>query len=152
MNLISVEDLEIVLDLDLDLQTVAKDLDLDLDLQTVAKDLQKAESIFNGLQEDIQLYLVQEYIMPQLRGDDLIKQFHILIESTQCQRLEWQVLTDIVSQIIANKYALAQMCKINTLGFKGSYHQHFIEKRNTFILFDCPLSSMCGEFVMRKWH
>jgi hypothetical protein len=129
-----------------DLQPVVKDL------QPVVKDLQTAESIFNGLQEDIQSYIMQEYIMPQLRCDELIKQFHQLIESTQCQRLDWTVLTNVVSRIIENKYALAEMCKINTLGFKESYQQHFIEKRNTFILLDCPLSSMCGEFVMKKWH
>jgi hypothetical protein len=117
-----------------------------------SEDLQQAESIFNGLQEDIQLYIVQEYILPQLRCDELINKFDKLIESTQCQRLNWQVLTDVVSKIIANKSAFEKMCEINTLGFKESYHQHFIEKRNTFILFDCPLSSMCGEFVMRKWH
>ena len=116
------------------------------------KDLQTVKSLFNSLQEDIQLYLVQEYILPQLRCDDLINKFDQLIESTQCQRLDWKVLTDVVSKIIENKSAFAQMCEINTLGFKQSYHQHFIEKRNTFILFDCPLSSMCCEFVMRKWH
>ncbi len=116
------------------------------------KDLDKVKSLFNSLQEDIQLYLVQEYIMPQLRCDDLIKQFDQLIESIQCQRLDWKVLTDVVSKIIENKSAFEKMCEINTLGFKESYHQHFIEKRNTFILFDCPLSSMCCEFVMRKWH
>ena len=128
-----------------DLQPVVKDLDKDLDLD-------KVKSLFNGLQEDIQLYILQEYIIPQLRCDDLINKFDRLLESTQSQRLEWHVLTDVVGQIIKNKSAFEKMCEINTLGFKESYHQHFIEKRNTFILFDCPLSSMCGEFVMRKWH
>ena len=106
----------------------------------------------NGLQDDIQKHLIEEYIKPQLRGDDLIKEFDKLIESKECQSLEWQVLINVVGKIIENKSAFAQMCEINTLGFKESYQQHFIEKRNTFILFDCPLSSMCAEFVMRKWH
>ena len=28
----------------------------------------------------------------------------------------------------------------------------FFKKINTFRLFDCALSSMCAEMVMRKWH
>ena len=112
----------------------------------------KAKSIYNGLQEDIQKHFIEEYIMPQLRGDDLIQEFDKLIESEDCQNLKWDVLTDVVEKIIENKSALAQMCERNTLGFKNVYHQHFIQNKKTFILFDCPLSSMCAEFVMRKWH
>ena len=114
--------------------------------------LEKAKCIYDYLQEDIQKHLIEEYIKPQLRGDDLIKEFDKLIESEACQHLEWQVLTDVVEKIIENKSALAQMCERNPLGFKHVYHQHFIQKKNTFVLFDCPLSSMCAEFVMRKWH
>ena len=115
-------------------------------------DLKKAKCIYNGLQDDIQKHLIEEYIKPQLRGDDLIKEFDKLIESKECQSLEWQVLINVVGKIIENKSALAQMCEINTLGFKSVYHQHFIQKKNTFVLFDCALSSMCAELVMRKWH
>ena len=115
-------------------------------------DLKKAKCIYNNLQDDIKQHLVEEYIKPQLRGDDLINEFDKLIESEACQHLEWQVLTDVVGKIIENKDALAKMCEINTLGFKSIYHQHFIQKKNTFVLFDCALSSMCAEFVMRKWH
>jgi len=114
--------------------------------------LEKAKCIYDYLQEDIQKHLIDQYIKPQLRGDDLIKEFDKLIESEACQRLEWQVLTDVVEKIIENKSALAQMCERNPLGFKNVYHQHFIQKKNTFVLFDCPVSSMCAEFVMRKWH
>ena len=123
-----------------------------LQLEAEVKDLEKAKKIFNNLQEDIQTYLIQEYIIPQLRCDDLIKEFDKLIESTECQRLNYQVLIDVVNKIIENKSALAQMCKLNTLGFKSVYEQHFIIKNNTFRLFDSPLESMCAEFVMRKWH
>ena len=115
-------------------------------------ELKKAKCIYNNLQDDIKQHLVEEYIKPQLRGDDLINEFDKLIESEACQHLEWQVLTDVVGKIIENKDALAKMCEINTLGFKSIYHQHFIQKKNTFVLFDCALSSMCAEFVMRKWH
>ena len=123
-----------------------------LQLEAEVKDLEKAKKIFNNLQEDIQTYLIQEYIIPQLRCDDLIKEFDKLIESTECQRLNYQVLIDVVNKIIENKSALAQMCKLNTLGFKSVYEQHFIIKKNTFTLFESPLESMCAEFVMRKWH
>jgi hypothetical protein len=116
------------------------------------KDLEKAQKIYNVLQEDIQKYLTEEYIMPELKGDDLIKKFDLLIETTECQRLEWSVLVDLVGKIIGHSGALSQMCEINTLGFKNSYEQHFIEKKNAFILFDSPLESMCAELVMKKWH
>ena len=122
------------------------------EVEAEVEDLEKAKKIFNNLQEDIQTYLIQEYIIPQLRCDDLIKEFDKLIESTECQRLNYQVLIDVVNKIIENKSALAQMCKLNTLGFKSVYEQHFIIKKNTFTLFESPLESMCAEFVMRKWH
>jgi hypothetical protein len=112
----------------------------------------KAKSIYNGLQEDIQKHFIEEYIMPQLRGDDLIQEFDKLIESEDCQNLKWDVLTDVVEKIINHRSALTKMCELNTLGFKSVYEQHYIQKKNTFVLFDTPLSSMCAEFVMRKWH
>ena len=95
---------------------------------------------------------MEEYIVPQLLEDELINKFDELLESEECQRLNWRVLTDVVRKIIENKYALAKMCKKN-VGFKDSYEQHFIRKINTFKdpSWD-PLSSMCAEFVMQKWH
>ena len=45
-------------------------------------DLQLAQKIYAGLQEDIQRYLIEDYIKPQLEeGDKWISQFHELIES-----------------------------------------------------------------------
>lgn len=121
----------------------------------LASDLEKAKSIYNSLQDDIQKHLVEEYVMPQLRGDDLIKEFDKLIESEDCQRLNYQVLLDVVEKIINHIGALSQMCELNTLGFKSVYEQHFIQKINTFkhpSFYGKPLDSMCLEFVMRKWH
>jgi hypothetical protein len=112
----------------------------------------KAKYIYDRLPDDLQNVMKDEYIIPELRGDNLIKEFDRLIESQDCQSLRWQVLTDVVEKIINHKGALSQMCELNTLGFKSSYQQHFIQKKNTFVLFNCPLSSMCAEFVMRKWH
>lgn len=92
--------------------------------------------IYDGLQE----------------GDRLISLFHELIESEECQRLKYQCLVDPVTKIIQNKTALEKMCKRNTLDFDSVYKQHFIQKRNTFELVEDPYTSMCMEFVMRKWH
>jgi hypothetical protein len=112
----------------------------------------KAKYIYDKLPDDLQNAMKDEYIIPELRGDELIKEFDRLIESKDCQSLRWQVLTDVVEKIINHKGAFSQMCELNTLGFKSIYEQHFIKKKNTFVLFDCPISSMCAEFVMRKWH
>ena len=116
-------------------------------------DLELAQKIYNGLQEDIQKYLIEDYIKPQLEeGDKWISQFNELIESEECRHLKYECLIDPVTKIIQNETALAKMCKLNTLGFAIIYEQHFIEKRNTFRLVDDPYTSMCMEFVMRKWH
>ena len=117
--------------------------------------LEKAQSIYNGLQTDIQRHLIEEFITPELNGIGLIKEFDKIIESEECQRLDYKVLLDVVGKIINHSGALAQMCEIDTLGFKSVYHQHFIQGINTFkhpSFYGHPLDSMCLEFVMRKWH
>ena len=116
-------------------------------------DLQLAQKIYAGLQEDIQRYLIEDYIKPQLEeGDKWIRQFHELIESDECSRLEYECLIDPVTKIIQNETALAKMRKLDSNGFNSVYIQHFIRKQNTFRLVDDPYTSMCMEFVMRKWH
>jgi hypothetical protein len=82
----------------------------------------------------------------------LISLFHELIESEECQGLQYQCLLAPLTSIINNKIALEKMCQLNTVGFESIYTQHFIKKRNTFTLVTDPLKSMCMEFVMRKWH
>ena len=115
--------------------------------------LDVAKKIYNGLQEDIQKMLVEDYIKPQLEeGDKWISLFNKLIESEECSRLKYICLLDPVTKIINNETALAKMRKIDTVGFDRIYQQHFIEKRNTFTLVSDPYMSMCMEFVMRRWH
>ena len=127
-------------------------------LQTpvVEKDstLEKAKSIYNGLQEDIQKYLIEDYIKPQLRGDDLIKEFEKQLMSEECSHLMWQVLTDVVSKIIENKTALNKMFeKYSDIEFKDSYIRHFEKNIMAFSHHSwTPLTSMCAELTMRKWH
>jgi hypothetical protein len=124
-------------------------------LQAQAEDLEKAKNIYNGLQEDIQKMLIEEYINPQLRGDDLVKEFDKQLMSQECSQLEWQVLTDVVSKIIENKLALEQMFEKyeDNIGFKTSYINHFEKNIMAFSHPSwTPLTSMCAELTMRKWH
>ena len=116
-------------------------------------DLQLAQRIYAGLQEDIQRYLIEDYIKPQLEeGDKLISLFNELIDSEDCRNLRYECLIAPVTKIIQNETALAKMRKLDSNGFNSVYIQHFIKKQNTFRLVDDPYTSMCMEFVMRKWH
>ena len=116
-------------------------------------DLQLAQKIYAGLQEDIQKMLIEDYIKPQLEeGDKWISLFHELIESEECSHLNYECLIDPVTKIIQNETALAKMRKLDTIGFDSIYIQHFIRKQNTFRLVVDPCTSMCMEFVMRRWH
>jgi hypothetical protein len=119
----------------------------------VDSSLEKAQKIYNGLQEDIQQMLIEDYIKPQLEeGDKWISLFNELIDSEESRSLKYMCLLDPVTKIINNETARAKMRKINTEGFDRIYQQHFIEKRNTFSLVSDPYISMCMEFVMRRWH
>ena len=116
-------------------------------------DLQLAQKIYSNLQEDIQKMLIEDYIKPQLEeGDKWISLFHELIESEECSHLNYECLIDPVTKIIQNETALAKMRKLDTIGFDSIYIQHFIRKQNTFRLVVDPCTSMCMEFVMRRWH
>jgi predicted secreted Zn-dependent protease len=122
--------------------------------QAVDPSLKEASQIFGMLQSDIQTHLIEEYIKPQLRGDDLVREFDKQLNSSECSSLQWQVLVDVVKQIIENKEALAQMFeKYDDIGFKEYYEQHFIQKINQF---KSPswdaLSSFCATLTMCKWH
>ena len=120
----------------------------------VDPELQEASKIFGRLQGDIQTHLIEEYIKPQLRGDDLVREFDKQLNSEECRGLKWQVLGDVVGKIIENKDALAQMFeKYDDIGFKQYYEQHFIQKINQFKspTWDA-LSSFCATLTMCKWH
>ena len=121
----------------------------------VDTDLQEASQIFVRLQGDIQTHLIEEYIKPQLRGDDLVKEFDKQLNSEECSSLNWQVLVDVVKKIIENEAALAQMFEKyeEDIGFKTYYEQHFIKKINQFKspTWDA-LSSFCATLTMCKWH
>ena len=117
-------------------------------------DLEEASQIFGRLNDDIQIHLIEEYIKPQLRGDDLVREFDKQLNSDACRGLKWQVLGDVVGKIIQNKDALAQMFeKYDDIGFKQYYEQHFIQKRNQFTqpTWDA-LSSFCATLTMVRWH
>ena len=126
-------------------------------VEEIDPDLEKAKNIYNKLQEDIQKYLIEEYINPQLQGDDLVKEFEKQLMSEECNNLQWQVLTNVVSKIIKNKSALEKIFKKydNKLGFKECYEQHFIKNIMTFkgrLWHNKPLESMCADLTLRMWH
>ena len=122
--------------------------------QAVDPSLKEASQIFGMLQSDIQTHLIEEYIKPQLRGDDLVREFDKQLNSSECSSLQWQVLVDVVKQIIENKEALAQMFeKYDNIAFKYYYDEHFIKKQNTFTGPSwTPLESFCASLTMAKWH
>lgn len=127
-----------------------------VEVKAVDPALEKAKTIYSGLQEDIQKHLIEEYVNPQLRGDDLVKEFEKQLMSQECRSLKWSVLTDVVSKIIENKLALEQMfTKYDNLGFQWCYEQHFI--KNIMTLHDPswenkPLECMCAVLTLRMWH
>jgi hypothetical protein len=124
-------------------------------VSVVDPNLQEASQIFSRLQDDIKLHLMEEYIKPQLRGDDLVKEFDKQLNSEECQSLEWKVLVDVVGKIIQNESALAQMFEKyeDDVSFKTYYKQHFIDNINTFKASGWDaLSSFCATVTMCKWH
>jgi hypothetical protein len=85
----------------------------------------------------------------------LVKEFDKQLMSQECSQLEWQVLRDVVSKIIENKLALEQMFEKYEydIGFKTSYINHFEKNIMAFSHPSwTPLTSMCAELTMRKWH
>jgi len=120
----------------------------------VDSDLQEVGQLFTRLQSDIQIHLIEEYIKPQLRGDDLVREFEKQLNSEECQGLKWKVLFNVVEKIIENKEALAQMFeKYDDIGFKYYYDQHFIKKVNSFKDPSwTPIHSFCASLTMSKWH
>jgi hypothetical protein len=117
-------------------------------------ELYKAQTIYNTLPVDIQMHIKEYYILPQLRGDDLVKEFDTQLMSDECNKLNWQVLVDVVSKIIENEFAIAQIDKkYSNLNFRNCYENHFIKKINSFTHHSwTPLTSMCAELTMRQWH
>lgn len=82
----------------------------------------------------------------------LLSLFNELIESEECSRLKYHCLIEPVRNIIKNKIALEKMCQLNPSGFSEVFRMHFIERKNTFVLFNDPYESMCAELLMIKYH
>ncbi len=115
--------------------------------------MEEAKQLYDKLPSDIQTHLVEEYIKPQLNDcEKEISLFHELLESEDCQRLNYNCLIEPLKKIINNEHGLAKMRKLNTLNFNYYYTQHFIHKKNAFVLISCPYASMAGCFVMMKYH
>ena len=67
------------------------------------------KTFYDRLQPDIQIYFVDEFVKPQLVYDEMINEFNQIIESEECQRLNWNVLLPVVTKIIHNKQAIIKM-------------------------------------------
>ena len=119
--------------------------------------LEDAKQLIDRLQHDIQIHIIEDYIKPQIKQDELklmVDEFNRLLFSDDCRSLKWHVLIDIVGKIIKNDVAINAVSKIHA-GFKESYEQHFVKKINMFThpSFDNkPLWSMCATLTMQQWH
>jgi len=126
----------------------------------MSSSLEETKQFIGSLQDDIQIHIIEDYIKPQIEQDELkalVDEFDKLLMSEDCQRLKWEVLTEVVGKIIkSGDAAIDAVSKSRSeIGFKETYHEHFVRKVNTFKhpSFDNqPLSSMCATIVMRKWH
>lgn len=115
--------------------------------------MNEAKQMYDKLPSDIQIHFVEEYIKPQLNECDAeISLFNKLLESEECQRLNYYCLIEPLKKIINNEYGLAKMRKLNKLDFDYYYTKHFIEKKKSFELFTCPYASMALVFLMMKYH
>lgn len=126
----------------------------------MSSSLEETKQFISHLQDDIQIHIIEDYIKPQIEQDELkalVDEFDKLLMSEDCQRLKWEVLTEVVGKIIKSGDAAINAVSKSypDIGFRTTYHQHFIRKVNTFkhSSFDNqPLSSMCATIVMQKWH
>jgi hypothetical protein len=116
----------------------------------IPKSLEETAKFIETLQPDIQQYLKDEYIKPQL-VNELITSLYKVLDSQECQRLQWEPLVDPVSKIIAIKDALSQLQKQNEL-FRYIYHKYIIKNSNSLEQFGPPINRLCVEWVMCKYH
>jgi len=122
--------------------------------------LEETKQFIGQLQHDIQIHIIEDYIKPQIKQDELkalVDEFDKLLMSEDCQHLKWQVLTEVVGKIIkSGDAAINAVSKSQSdISFQEIYQQHFVKKINTFThpSFDNkPLFSMCASIVMQKWH
>lgn len=126
----------------------------------MSSSLEETKQFIGSLQDDIQIHIIEDYIKPQIEQDELkalVDEFDKLLMSEDCQRLKWEVLTEVVGKIIkSGDAAIDAVSKSRSeIGFKETYQQHFVRKVNTFkhpSFNNQPLSSMYATIVMQKWH
>ena len=114
------------------------------------KTLEDAGKFIDTLQPDIQQYLKDEYIKPQL-VKELITSLYTVLDSPECQRLEWKLLVDPLSKVMTSKEALPQLLKQDDL-FKFIYAKYYHENSNDLARFGSYINRLCIEWVMYKYH
>jgi hypothetical protein len=114
------------------------------------KSLEDAGKFIDTLQPDIQQYIKDEYIKPQLIKE-LITSLYTVLESPECQRLQWQLLVEPLSKVMTSKDALPQLLKQDSL-FKFIYEKYYHENSNNLAQFGSYINRLCVEWVMYKYH
>ena len=99
--------------------------------------LEETKQFIGQLQHDIQIHIIEDYIKPQIKQDELkalVDEFDKLLMSEDCQHLKWQVLIEVVGKIIkSGDAAINAVSKSQSdISFQEIYQQHFVKKINTF--------------------
>lgn len=104
------------------------------------------KTFLNELPPDMKTYLFEEFINPQLKCDELIKNFHDIMPLALIQDTDY--LSNLIKKIIDNKSAFKILYDTNAFKFKDVYEEHFIKNKITFDFLNCPYESMVFELIM----
>ena len=85
-------------------------------------------------------------------NNKLVEEFDELIVSNDAKNFKWQVLSEVVKNIMKDKETLDYMVKKHSDEFGFAYEQHYIQKKKAFSLFRSVHSSFCMSILMGKYH
>ena len=85
-------------------------------------------------------------------NNKLVEEFDTLIVSNDAKNFKWQVLSEVVKNIMNDKETLDYMVKKHSDAFGFAYEQHYIQKKKAFSLFSSVHSSFCMSILMCKYH
>jgi hypothetical protein len=85
-------------------------------------------------------------------NNKLVEEFDTLIVSNDAKNFKWQVLSEVVKNIMNDKETLDYMVKKHSDPFGFAYEQHYIQKKKAFSLFSSVHSSFCMSILMGKYH
>lgn len=85
-------------------------------------------------------------------NNKLVEEYDRLIISDDAKNFKWQVLSEVVKNIIDDKETLDYMLKRDNDPFKFEYERHFIQNKKAFSLFSSKDASFCLSILMCKYH